>query len=66
MIELQLFMHILQCLSSVAPLTEYFTKGAWRNQVNSMSGRSRELSQEYSKLVTKMWDEETSTYDPSR
>ncbi|KAF6026547.1 USP4 [Bugula neritina] len=55
----------LQCLSSVAPLTEYFTKGAWRNQVNSMSGRSRELSQEYSKLVTKMWDEETSSYDPS-
>eukprot|EP01130_Rhizamoeba_saxonica_P009576 TRINITY_DN3896_c0_g1_i1.p1 TRINITY_DN3896_c0_g1~~TRINITY_DN3896_c0_g1_i1.p1 ORF type:complete len:937 (-),score=208.84 TRINITY_DN3896_c0_g1_i1:51-2777(-) len=56
----------LQCLSSVAPLTDFFLSGRYRTDINpqnplSMNG---ELAEDYYELVKELWSSQTSVVEP--
>jgi ubiquitin carboxyl-terminal hydrolase 4/11/15 len=56
----------LQCLSNAMPLTNYFFKGGWENQLNTLSSPAKgRLACEYYSLLKRMWQEEKQSCKPT-
>jgi ubiquitin C-terminal hydrolase len=46
---------VLQCLSNIPPLTEFFLSGRWESTLKRSSPTKGELAAGYAELVTRMW-----------
>ena len=57
---------VLQCLSNTIDLTKYFLKEYYKKEINTGNyfGSKGELSEEYYKLINKMWMGHKSEYNP--
>ena len=55
----------LQCLSEAQPLTSYFLKGGWEDQLNTLSSPTKgRLACEYFMLLKRLWAEKEESVSP--